>query len=418
MNDHFAGSPEIRKADAAAQAINNLLMDLVIRCTKTFDEGPRDYFDVGIVGYGSHSGVGPCFRGALRGRTLVSVSELASNTLRVDKRPRQVSDDSGGMVETTVRFPVWFDPVAEDGAPMREAMYLASKLLKSWVAEHPTSYPPIIINITGGEADTDPVAAAEELTSIRTIDGTVLVYNVHLSRFAIPPISFPSRSQELPDFAARALFQMSAVIPQPVAQELALEGYSVTPGARGFVFNADAAALIRFLDIGTRLALHEVSSAPNQDQNASEKKAKLFISYAHRDDRYRGQLVTHLAGLRWQGVIDDWHDRRIAPGKEWRDEIDQNLAAADCVLLLVSPDFLASDYCYSIEMQHALEKHRGGRALVIPVIVRPADWQHTPLRDLEALPKDAKPIVEWAQRDRAWLNVIEGIRRALWAGPH
>jgi TIR domain len=142
-------------------------------------------------------------------------------------------------------------------------------------------------------------------------------------------------------------------------------------------------------------------------------KARLFISYSHRDDRYREQLITHLAGMRRQGVIADWHDRKIVPGKEWRDAIDQNLDAADCVLLLVSPDFLASDYCYSIEMQRTLEKHREGRVLVIPVIVRPADWQHTPLGDLEALPKDAKPVVEWARRDRAWLSVAEGIRRAL-----
>lgn len=145
----------------------------------------------------------------------------------------------------------------------------------------------------------------------------------------------------------------------------------------------------------------------------SGRKAKLFISYSHRDDRYREQLVTHLAGLRRQGVIADWHDRKIVPGQEWRDAIDQNLDAADCVLLLVSPDFLASDYCYSVEMQRTLEKHREGRVLVIPVIVRPADWQHTPLADLQALPKDAKPVVEWPRRDRAWLSVTEGLRRAL-----
>jgi hypothetical protein len=142
-------------------------------------------------------------------------------------------------------------------------------------------------------------------------------------------------------------------------------------------------------------------------------KARLFISYSHRDHRYREQLVTHLAGLRRQGIISDWHDRKIVPGKEWRDAIDRNLDSADCVLLLVSPDFLASDYCYSIEMQRTLERHREGRVAVIPVIVRPADWQHTPLGELEALPKDAKPVVEWAHRDRAWLSVTDGIRRVL-----
>jgi TIR domain len=154
-------------------------------------------------------------------------------------------------------------------------------------------------------------------------------------------------------------------------------------------------------------------ASPDLERESSDRKVKLFISYSHRDDRYREQLVTHLAGLRRQGIIADWHDRKIIPGQEWRDAIDQNLDAADCVLLLVSPDFLASDYCYSIEMRRILERHREGRVLVIPVIVRPADWQHTPLSDLEVLPKDAKPVVEWARRDRAWLSVAEGIRRAL-----
>jgi hypothetical protein len=146
---------------------------------------------------------------------------------------------------------------------------------------------------------------------------------------------------------------------------------------------------------------------------SANRKAKIFISYSHKDDRYREQLATHLASLRRQGVIEDWHDRKIMPGEDWRSVIDQNLDAADCVLLLVTPDFLASDYCYGVEMQRALAKHGEGRILVIPVIVRPADWRHPPLGNLEALPKDAKPVVEWARRDRAWLSVAEGIRLAL-----
>jgi hypothetical protein len=103
----------------------------------------------------------------------------------------------------------------------------------------------------------------------------------------------------------------------------------------------------------------------------------------------------------------------ITPGEEWRPRIADRLESADCALLLVSPDFIASDYCYSIEMERALERHREGRVLVFPVIVRPADWRHTPLRELQALPKDGKPIVEWASRDRAWLDVTRGLRLAL-----
>lgn len=188
MNDTFAGSPETRKADAAADAINDLLLNLVIQCTQNFGEGPRNYFDVGVIGYGSNSGVGSCFRGALRGRTLVSLSDLAANTLRIDERSTQVTDNTGDTVGALIRFPVWLDPVAEGSAPMRDAVHLAGTLLDSWVAQHAMSYPPIVINITGGKADTDPIAAAGRLTAIRTANGTVLLYNIYLSSLAVPPI--------------------------------------------------------------------------------------------------------------------------------------------------------------------------------------------------------------------------------------
>lgn len=141
--------------------------------------------------------------------------------------------------------------------------------------------------------------------------------------------------------------------------------------------------------------------------------ARLFISYSHRDERYLKALKVHLAGLRREGLIADWYDRMITPGEEWRQAIDDSLDSADCVLLLVTPDFIASDYCYSVEMERALQKHRESRILVLPVIARPADWQHTPLSELQAVPKDGKPIIEWAVRDRAWLDVTAGLRLAL-----
>ena len=150
-----------------------------------------------------------------------------------------------------------------------------------------------------------------------------------------------------------------------------------------------------------------------QGRGVRGRKAKLFVSYSHKDERHRELLEIHLSSLRREGVVAVWHDLKITPGEEWRPAIEKNLDTADCVLLLVTPDFLASDYCYSVEMQHALEKHREGRILVIPVIVRPVDWERTPLGELQALPKGAKPVVEWAVRDRAWLSVAEGLRRAL-----
>ncbi len=458
MNDAFAGSSATRKADAAADAINNLLKDVVIRCVRNFNEGPRNYFDVGVIGYGSNSGVGSCFRGALQGRTMISVSELAENPLRVEKRSRQVPDSTGGVVdETVVTFPVWLDPVAEDGAPMREAMHVASTLLESWVAGHPTSRPPIVINITGGGADTDPVAVAEKLTTTRTTDGTVLLYNVYLSSYAMPPILFSSSSQELPDFAARALFKMSTVIPQRIRQELAQEGYAVTRDARGFVFNADAAPLISSLYVGTRIFLTPMPPFPTiGDDSAVEPGARVeapggqgvgvgqnkqankfiqtyleqdvvtqqrqpmvgtslraFVSYSHKDERHRDKLEISLAQLRRNNVISTWHDKKILPGKEWDQEIDENLNNADLVLLLVSPDFLASDYAYSREMERALERHKSGSAIVVPIILRPCDWSNSRLASLQALPSRGRAISTWPNRDTAWLDVAQGLRRLI-----
>ncbi len=139
----------------------------------------------------------------------------------------------------------------------------------------------------------------------------------------------------------------------------------------------------------------------------------LFYSYSHKDERIRDQLETHLALLKRRGVIDEWHDRKIGAGQHIDDEIDRNLAASHISLLLVSADFLHSDYCYKKEMARALERDKAGEARVIPVIIRPVDWKGAPFRNLKALPKDGKPVTKWGNRDEAWANVAEGIRAAV-----
>jgi hypothetical protein len=257
MGGPFAGDTKTTKAETLADAINKLLMSLVLRCTKNVKEGPRDYFDIGVMGYGDkwEGRPGPSLGGALKGRDLVSVKDLADNYLRVEERARIVSDAAGGLVETRVKLPVWFDPVAEDGTPMREAVERAHDILQRWIAEHRQSYPPIVINITDGEPNDDPIDAAGRLMALETDDGNVLLYNLHLSELAASPLLFPAASSGLPDDFARMLFQMSSPVPARIQQELRLEDYSIESGARGFVFNSDAGALIQFLDVGTRLVL-------------------------------------------------------------------------------------------------------------------------------------------------------------------
>src|SRR5260370_14011943 len=139
----------------------------------------------------------------------------------------------------------------------------------------------------------------------------------------------------------------------------------------------------------------------------------IFYSYAHEDEKLRQQLETHLSGLRRQGLVSEWHDRQIVPGTEWAYAINEHLNTAQIILLLISPDFLASDYCYSVEMQRALERHNAGEAYVVPVILRPVDWQGAPFATFQALPRDGQPIVLWENEDEAFANVAEGVRKIV-----
>jgi len=116
--------------------------------------------------------------------------------------------------------------------------------------------------------------------------------------------------------------------------------------------------------------------------------------------------------LKRQGFIQEWHDRKITAGQEWRGAIDQHLEESNIILLLISPSFLRSDYCYDVEMKRALEKHEAGEARVIPIIVRPVDLIGAPFSKLQALPEGAKPITRWSNRDQGWKNVASSIRKA------
>ena len=141
--------------------------------------------------------------------------------------------------------------------------------------------------------------------------------------------------------------------------------------------------------------------------------ASVFISYASADEAYRLQLETHLAPLKREGLLETWTFRDIAAGADWQQSISERLEAAEIVLLLVSASFIASEYCYGVELRRALEKHEAGETLVIPVIIRSCDWHHMPFARLQALPRAGRPISNWKPRDGGWLSVASGIRNAL-----
>jgi TIR domain len=144
----------------------------------------------------------------------------------------------------------------------------------------------------------------------------------------------------------------------------------------------------------------------------SNTAKKIFYSYSHRDSVLRRSLETHLSLLIRDGLVTDWYDAKILPGTEWNDEIARKLEESDIILLLVSMDFVKSDFCWGNEMTRALERHQEGTAAVIPIILKPMErgWKTTTFGKLQALPSNAKPVTKWRNRDEAWADVVNGIR--------
>lgn len=140
---------------------------------------------------------------------------------------------------------------------------------------------------------------------------------------------------------------------------------------------------------------------------------KIAFSYSHADELLRNELEKHLSALKRQGLIDTWHDRRILAGQEFDDEINRNFETADIILLLVSPDFIASDYCYNVEVSGAIDRHNAGKVKLIPIILRPCDWHDLPFGRILAATKDGKPITHFPSYDDGFLEVVTAIKKAI-----
>jgi hypothetical protein len=251
MNDDDGAGSGTSKAQSLADAINRIIADIVIRCSK--NEGVYDYFSVSVIGYGSE--VGSAFCGTLAGRPYASASELDANPARLEARKRRMRDARGRMVDVETKFPIWFDAVAKGATPMTRAFGSAYGLALRWAEDHPAGFPPIVMNFTDGEStDGDPQEAARRIASVKTSDGNALLFNLHLSRSAGGAIQYPPSDAGLPDSFAKQLFGISSVLPEPMLQQAAALGLPVTPGSRGFVFNGDAGSAVQFLEIGTKPA--------------------------------------------------------------------------------------------------------------------------------------------------------------------
>jgi replicative DNA helicase len=144
-----------------------------------------------------------------------------------------------------------------------------------------------------------------------------------------------------------------------------------------------------------------------------QPQVTVFISYSHKDERFKESLEEHLAVLRRAKKISHWSDRKIVPGTSWKSEIDHNIETSDIILLLISSSFIASGYCYEKELAVALARHEAENAVVIPIFVRPADLTDEPLMGLQGLPKDAVSVAEWSNEDLAWRDVARGLRTVV-----
>jgi uncharacterized protein YegL len=247
MTDPYASGK--RKADGVADAINKLLSNLSIKCTKS--EGVRDYFDVGVISYGKK--VEPALSGELAGHALAAISAVANHPARVEERAKKEDDGAGGVADVKVKFPIWFDPKAAGSTPMCKAFQTAKETLEPWIEAHKYSFPPVVINITDGEStDGDPTADAENIRKLETQDGNALLFNCHISGTKAESVLFADAEEGLPDQFAKLLFNMSSVLPDNIREGALREGFQVSETSRGFAFNADLVELIRFLDIGTR----------------------------------------------------------------------------------------------------------------------------------------------------------------------
>ncbi|HEX6011887.1 MAG TPA: TIR domain-containing protein, partial [Geminicoccaceae bacterium] len=216
-------------------------------------------------------------------------------------------------------------------------------------------------------------------------------------------------------------FQPQAMVPVPSHPDVVVPYSKLLTLERAGMASYVEVAGDEVLELDVRALLDGVDLEGTRPSSAATERAVPallgLVSYSHRDDDLRAELETHLKLLQRQRLLQLWTDRRITAGEEWKGQIDTNMERADLILLLISPDFMDSDYCWDIELKRALERHEAGLARVIPIIVRDVNWRSAPFAKLQALPKDGKAVTTWGNdryaRDTAWKSVAEGVEQAL-----
>jgi hypothetical protein len=254
------------KAKFVGDVLNKTLFQLIGRCNSV--DGVRDYFDIGVLAYrgsGVHSGFG----GALSASALHPISSLAKYPVRVEERKKRVPDGAGGVVDQSVKFPVWFESVSDGDTPICEGFRKAAECLVKWCGSNPKSHPPTIIHITGGPpSDGDPERLAEAIRHISTNHGQCLLFNLHIGTAGSASVIFPASEIGLPDSYSKMLFRMSSLFPAHLIKPAQEKGYNASAGSRFFGYKVGYEGLVNFFDIGRRVSslLLSESMSPQSGQ--------------------------------------------------------------------------------------------------------------------------------------------------------
>lgn len=248
-----------KKADAVATVVNNLLHEFVKSNTTGTEIRPRA--EIAILGYGSKGDiVQNAFSQPLSSKPFVTLPDLMLNPLMIEQRSRKEIDEEGHVIEVPVDFPVWVKPRAGGRTPMCKALRRATALAGQWAREHSESYPPVIVNVTdGGASDGDPTVPVRKLRLVHTEDGHALLFNCHISEKPGETVQFPDNVNRLPkDDIVQLLFLLSSEIPESARKNiLETTGQALEIGARGFIFNGDAASvrlMFNFATIAAQIA--------------------------------------------------------------------------------------------------------------------------------------------------------------------
>jgi internalin A len=286
------------------------------------------------------------------------------------------------------RFIVRSHTLSRDQKRWRSGAILSHEGIKALVHADPANRR-VVVRVKGGDA-----SARRRLLAIIRYDLDKLNSEFKDRLDAQPKVPLKDHPECVVDYKKLIAFEKQGVaeFPEVIGQQVVL--VQVKDLLNGVDFEAQRSSLVDVI----------------------AKAKSIFFSYSHKEESLRDELETHLKLLQRQGVISTWHDRKILPGSEWDHEIDRNLEASDIILLLVSANFIASDYCWDNEVKRALERHAAASAVVVPIMLKACDWQSAPFGKVQGLPKDMKPVTAWKSRDAAWTHIAKALRMVAETG--